>query len=231
MVKPSHPRRKAAVVNAASSVAPKRRLPREERERLIVEGAIRFFAEVGFEGQTRALADRLGVTQPLLYRYFPDKESLIERVYHEVYLSRWNPEWEVLLADRTKPLHDRLVTFYSQYSSAIFNYEWVRIFMFSGLKDVNINERYLSIIRERVLAPVCAELRSRAGLPSVEQEPLTDAELESAWALHGSIFYIAIRKWIYHLPVKDDIDDIIETQVAAFLDGAPQAMRRLRSGV
>jgi len=58
----------------------RRRLPRHERERLIVEEAVRFFAEVGFEGQTRALAQRLGVTQPLLYRYFPDKGALIERL-------------------------------------------------------------------------------------------------------------------------------------------------------
>ena len=64
----------------------RRRLPRKEREKLIVDEAVKFFAEVGFEGQTRALAQRLGVTQPLLYRYFPDKEALIDRVYREVFL-------------------------------------------------------------------------------------------------------------------------------------------------
>ena len=75
-----------------------RRLPKasatQERERLIVEEAVRFFAEVGFDGQMRALAERLGVTQPLLYRYFADKEALIERVFDEVYMKRWRPEWE-----------------------------------------------------------------------------------------------------------------------------------------
>jgi hypothetical protein len=40
-----------------------------EREREIVRGAVAYFAEVGFEGSTRDPAARLGITQPLLYRY------------------------------------------------------------------------------------------------------------------------------------------------------------------
>ena len=46
---------------------------REARERQIVEGAVAYFAEVGLDGQTRELARRLGITQPLLFRYFPTK--------------------------------------------------------------------------------------------------------------------------------------------------------------
>ena len=48
----------------------RQRLTPEQRERQIVDGAIRFFAEVGFEGQTRELAKRLGITIPpsILYR-------------------------------------------------------------------------------------------------------------------------------------------------------------------
>ena len=46
------------------------RLSRAERERQIIQAAIRFFAEVGFAGRTRELAERAGITQPLLYRYF-----------------------------------------------------------------------------------------------------------------------------------------------------------------
>ena len=52
-------------------------------------------------GQTRELAQRLGVTQPLIYRYFPTKQDLIDRVYEEVFVGRWRPEWTDLI--RTKP--------------------------------------------------------------------------------------------------------------------------------
>ena len=203
----------------------RQRLSREQRERLIAEEAIRFFAEVGFEGQTRELAKRLGVTQPLLYRYFPSKEDLIERVYQEVFLRRWNPEWEALITDRSIPLEERLIRFYKEYAGAIFNYTWVRIFMFAGLKGVNINRRYLGIIREKLFVPVCTELRSVAGLPPPEEIPLSDEEIEMAWALHGGFYYIAIRKWVYNLPIPDDIGPVIEREIHTFLEGAPATMR------
>jgi AcrR family transcriptional regulator len=59
----------------------RRRLTPDDRRRQIVDGAIDYFAEVGFDGGTRNLAARLGVTQPLLYRYFPAKEDLMRAVY------------------------------------------------------------------------------------------------------------------------------------------------------
>src|SRR5713101_2527438 len=77
----------------------RRRLDPEDREREIVDGAVTFFAEVGFDGGLRDLAKRLGMTHQNLFRYFPTKEVLIERVYKEVYLNRWQPEWEAVLHD------------------------------------------------------------------------------------------------------------------------------------
>ena len=62
------------------------------RAKQILRGAIAFFAEHGFSGQTRALTSELGVSKGLLYRYFPSKEALIDRVYDEVFLHRWRPD-------------------------------------------------------------------------------------------------------------------------------------------
>ncbi|HLN23434.1 MAG TPA: TetR/AcrR family transcriptional regulator [Patescibacteria group bacterium] len=205
----------------------RKRLPREEREKLILEEAVRFFAEAGFEGQTRALAERLGVTQPLLYRYFPDKETLIDRVFDEVYLKRWRPEWEALLRDRQRPLTDRLIDFYQAYCAAIFKPEWVRIFMFAGLKGDKINNRYLELVHQNILEPLCAEIRAEAGVPSPIDLPLDDIEIGLAWAMHGSIFHIAVRKWIYKLPMSDDIDGLIDATVRAFMQGCGESMKRV----
>ena len=66
--------------NRAKRKPPSRRMLPGEREKLIVSEAIRYFSEVGFSGQTRELSRRLGITQPLLYRYFPSKRALLERV-------------------------------------------------------------------------------------------------------------------------------------------------------
>jgi len=102
----------------AQAPIPRKRLSGPEREQAIVEEAVRFFAEVGFDGDTRQLAQRLGVTQSLMYKYFPSKAALIDRVYEEVYLGRWNPFWETVIRDRTIPLEDRLVQLYVEYAKA-----------------------------------------------------------------------------------------------------------------
>jgi AcrR family transcriptional regulator len=196
----------------------RRRLPRDERERLILDEAIRFFAEVGFEGQTRALAERLGVTQPLLYRYFPDKEALIERVFDEVYLKHWRLEWEHLLKSRQRPLAERLGQFYREYWNTVFTPEWVRIFMYAGLKGEAVNDRYLQFMRSHVLEPLSIELRHVQGLPPPPQ-PVDELDLSIAWTLHGAIYHIALRKWVYGVPVPDDVGPLIDSTIRTILDG------------
>ena len=129
--------------------AKRRRLSPEERENLIIETAIEFFAEHGFEASTRDLARKLGITQPLLYNYFPTKQKLIERVYEKIYLKRWQPKWNDLIIDRTQPLTDRLIQFYQQYTDAVYDYVWVRSFLYAGLTGIDINDRYLEIIKTK----------------------------------------------------------------------------------
>lgn len=204
----------------------RRRLPREERERLIIDEAVRFFAENGFEGQTRALADRLGVTQPLLYRYFPDKDSLIERVFDEVYIKRWNREWEDLIVDRSRPLAERLGAFYEDYSRVIFKPEFVRIFVFAGLKGENINTRYLELVRNHILLPVSREFRFAAGLPAEDDAALEKTDFAPAWALHGLVAQMALRRWVYGSLSSAKGEDEIAWPVRAFVEGAVALMRQ-----
>jgi AcrR family transcriptional regulator len=208
-----------------SSKPRKRRLPPEDREREIVRGAVAFFAEFGFEGGTRELAARLGVTQPLLYRYFPSKEALLDRVYQEVYLSRWDPQWEGRLADRSVPLERRLTAFYAEYARVILTYEWVRLFMFAGLKGLDFNSRYLAFLRGAVFERVVVELRDAHGLPA--DTPPRPEEIELVWGLHASIFYLGVRRWIYKLPTPPDLEGDIGLKVLAFLRGAPAVFEQL----
>lgn len=197
----------------------RRRLPPKERERQIIDGAIRFFAEVGFDGQTRELARRLGITQPLLFRYFPTKDDLIDRVYDEVYLSRWKDEWPAGLQDRTIPLEDRLIRYYDDYTATIFNYDWMRIFLFSGLKGEPLHRRYLQIVRERILRVICIELRHSFDLPGPEGIAVTADEIDLAWSLHAAIFYIGVRKWAYDEAVPEELSGFIRRNVGIFYGG------------
>lgn len=212
-------RPRSAAAAATGNLESGRRLSPARREEIIVREAVSFFAEFGFEGQTRELAKRLNITQPLLYRYFETKDALVERVYQEVFLRRWNPFWEELISDRTKPLRERLVTFYQDYARTILTYEWVRLFMFSGLKGLDFNTRYLELLRKRIFDSLVSELRHEFGAPSTIEVPVTEMEVEAVWSLHAAIFYLGVRKFIYNLPVAD-LGAIVEMKVRSFVDGA-----------
>ena len=114
-----------------------------ERERHIVDGAIRFFAERGFDAQLRELASDIGVTHPLVYHYFPTKQALVDRVYSEVFEGRWRPEWEALLDDRQIPVHEKFIRFYTDYCRTVLTREFVRILVFSGLTDHKIGRAHV----------------------------------------------------------------------------------------
>ena len=200
--------------------APRRRLKREDREREIAQAAVAFFAEVGFDGDTRELARRMGVTQSLIFRYFPSKAALIERVYQEVYVGRWNTYWESIITDRSMPLQERLLRFYKDYARVALTYDWVRIFMFSGLRGENINTRYLEFLRSRVLEPIAIELRVELGLPGFNEVPLSEEEVELIWGINARVFYLGQRLWIFNAPLTLDIDQIIDQTITSYLAGA-----------
>jgi AcrR family transcriptional regulator len=202
---------------AKRTASKQRRLSPDERRREFVAKATEFFAEEGFGGGTRDLARRLGVTQPLLYRYFPSKDDLIKEVYRTVYLEPLDEGWDGLLADRSRPLRDRLLEFYRGYTKVIFRRKWLRIYLYSGLKGLDINRWYVGIVRDKILTRIIRECRHDAGLPA--QGKPTAPELELAWVFHSGIFYYGVRKYIYESPVMEDKEQMIRDALDAFLAG------------
>ncbi len=224
----AHRDRDAAAVSSVAGGAPRRRLAPEDREHQILQAAIGFFARHGFEASTRDLARELNITQPLLYRYFPTKEALVDRVYEEVFVRRWNPEWEEWLADRSVPLRTRLVRYLRDYAGFVLRNEWVRIFIYAGLSRGGINQRYLARLRERHFLLIASELRHEFGIPEPAGAAEEDDEVELVWAMHSSVFYIGVRKWIYELPTPKNLDRLIDQRVDAFLLGVPAVLQAAR---
>jgi AcrR family transcriptional regulator len=203
-----------------------RRLSPDERRKEFVAKATEFFAEEGFAGGTRDLARRLGVTQPLLYRYFPSKDDLIKEVYRTVYLEPLDQGWDGLLADRSRPLRDRLLEFYRGYTKVIFRRKWLRIYLYSGLKGLDINRWYVGIVRDKILTRIIRECRHDLGLPT--QSKPTAPEIEMAWVFHSGIFYYGVRKHIYESPVLEDQEQMIRNALDAFIAGYAQVFGRTR---
>src|SRR3954447_14994154 len=194
-----------------------KRLSPDDRRREFVAKATEFFSEQGFGGGTRDLARRLGVTQPLLYRYFPSKNDLIKEVYRTVYLEPLDTGWEKLLTDRSRPIRSRLREFYNAYTNVIFTRKWLRIYLYSGLKGLDINRWYVGMVQDKILTRIIRECRHEVGL-AVQNKPGA-AELELAWVLHGGIFYYGVRKYIYESPVLEDKEQMISDALDVFLAG------------
>lgn len=201
---------------------PARRLSAIDRRREILSKSIEYFAAVGFEGGTRELARHLGITQPLLYRYFPTKEALIQEIYKVVYLDQWRPAWDALLTDRRLPLRQRLQTFYEEYTDAILNPRWMRIYFFAGLKGVSINERYLALVEERILKRIIREFQHERGLRALDA--VAPDDLETAWILQGGIFYYGVRRYVYHTPVHLPKNEMITQALDVFFAGYKQVL-------
>jgi hypothetical protein len=125
------------------------------------------------------------------------------------------------------PLAERLKRFYAGYLRAIDRPEWVRTFIYGGLAGININQRYLSLIKRKVIAPVAVELGKLAGGRQGDMAPSEEA-LELSWGLHGEVFYLAIRRWVYGVKVTTDVEGFVALTVAKFLEGAP-AVLKMRS--
>lgn len=188
------------------------RLPHRERERMIVAEAIRFFAEVGFEGQTRLLAERLGVTQPLLYRYFPDKNALIERVCLEIF-EMWHADWDSLLTDRTRRLEDRITGLYRAYVRTSFSHERARLFLYATLRDPARAARHLSHLRKALFEPLCRE--AKGNWDRADTVPARDIDL--AASLHGAVGYAVLCRNTLPDTNWDDLDSAIATLATTFV--------------
>lgn len=203
---------------------PRTRMAPAEREQQIIQAAIRFFADHGLSGTTRELAARIGVVHGLLYRYFPTKEALLERVYQEVFFGRLKDEWIEALKDRSVPLRERLVRFYTEYAEQLQTYEWVRIYLLAGIAGYDITNRYRALVRKQVVLVVVAETRAALGLPVDARAPLTEAEEDLIYVLHGGVLFIGIRRWVYRSPMrKPNIGRLVDVYLAgarALLVGA-----------
>ena len=201
-------RKNPASPTKAVPASARRRLLPLERERLIVEGAVRFFSEHGLAGQLRDLARELDVTHTLLYHYFPTKQALIERVYAELFEGRWRSEWEQLLDDKSLDIETRLTRFYIDYAGAILKRDWIRIFIYSGLNDRYITDRYFAMLHDKLFPRLVRESRKYRGVPN-RGKP-TAHELELLMGLHGGIFYMGMRRWVYGQASAGTREDAID---------------------
>jgi AcrR family transcriptional regulator len=221
------PRRRASSVRNDPPSAPVRsspvvrRLPRQEREAQLLAQAARFFSEHGLSAQTRALAQACGVSQRLLYSFFPSKSALLEEVYRRHIAGAFQDEWLAGLQDRSRPMEQRLIDFYEVYYEQVTTRGWLRLFLFASLADVAMASDYIASVLERALSVIIREAAHEQGL----RVPRTRAVVhEIAWVLHGAVSHLAIRRHVYANANPIAARKAIALQVKIFLGGLSQVL-------
>jgi AcrR family transcriptional regulator len=199
-----------------------RRMPREERRAQILAQAVKFFADYGLTAQTRALADACGVSQRLLYSFFPSKAALIEEVYRSQIAGPFKAIWFADLKDRTLPVEQRLLRFYREYYDQVTTRRWLRLFLYASLAEVAMAPAYIASIVTHMLEIIVAEAAQEQGLRAPD-DPATLQEV--GWILHGAVSHLAIRRHIYANANPLPPDDVITLQVRSFLGGLRSVLR------
>jgi hypothetical protein len=103
----------------------------------------------------------------------------------------------------------------------------VRLFVRANLEGRPVAGRFAAPLTERVLRPLVAGLRAEAGLPGLDERPMTRGERDLAMTLHGSLMFLGIRKHVYRMPIAEDWRELVPLQLRVWLPGAIRELRRL----
>jgi AcrR family transcriptional regulator len=188
---------------------------------MILARASDFFAEYGLTAQTRPLAAACGVTQRLLYRYFPSKAALLAEVYGEAIVAPFRAVWLVQLKDRGLPLESRLYQFYRSYYREVLTRKWLRLFLYASLAEATMAPHYSQAILMEMLETVVAEVAREKSVSLPRQRKIIH---EIGWILHGAVSHLAIRRHIYELSQEINEDEVLALHVRSFIAGFAPAV-------
>jgi AcrR family transcriptional regulator len=227
MVRPTPRKRAASERSAPTNGLRKRNLPADERRRVLLDAAMDLFSEKGLRITVQALADRVQVTQPLVHRYFPAKSDLIAAICDRLQNAHWDPGWQKILTDRSRPIEERIASFYGEYLPHIYRDTWYRGFWYAALNDPTFAQTFLARVTNELHVAIIGEVRFRFGYPSVDRIPPFERELELVWGMHSTMIFAGIRRYVYHTPVSDHVDTTVRDQLHAYLMVAPTVLAEL----
>lgn len=207
---PNRPKLKPEPASAPSQ----RRLPADDRRQQMIEAAAAHFARHGFNSPTRALATDMGVTQALIYKHFESKAGLIEQTLRSVLGGGRGTVF-----DSSAPLERALIEFYSKFVGGMTETRF-RLFVRAGLDGRSWPTRRGDALTRTLFLPVISALRREAGLESLEIRPPMRGERELVMMLHASMVFFGVRRFVYNMPMPENLDDVVALQVRTFVTGA-----------
>ncbi|HVR49065.1 MAG TPA: TetR/AcrR family transcriptional regulator, partial [Pseudorhodoferax sp.] len=151
--------------------------------------------------------------QALLYKYFPNKQLLVEAVFETVFRKQNTDNWLPMLRDRSVGLRQRLVRFFTDYANTTYDYDWIRIYTQAAFSGGELNKQYIGHVTRPLLQVVAQEVRLAHGLALADAARVSELEVEVLWQFHFGIYYHPYRTHVYGAAPPVDIETIIEASV------------------
>lgn len=161
---------------------PRRQQNRLDREKRILDAALKVFAEMGYSGTTMdAVAAEAGLTKPTLYSYFPSKESLFQAMM----LGKRDRMLDVFEHPSPEGMVQDLYTFAWDYADTVMRPDLLslaRLIIGEVQRFPEIGRAYQASGPDHLLRGIMRYLSARRGEGRLEFE---DAELaaQDLWGL------------------------------------------------
>ena len=129
-----------------------------DKEIKIINAAINTFSEKGFEAtRTKEIAERAGIAEGTIFRYFPTKNAILERMVPLLI--------RVMLPKISKPIDQILIDYNDAPMQSIF-----RAILLDRIQMIRDNERFIKSVLPELIhrAPLLKQMRESI-VPMIEQ--------------------------------------------------------------
>jgi len=211
--------------------APQRRnQPAGMRRKAILDAAVDLFAEKGDAMTVQVLADRIGVTQPLIHHYFPNKATLIDQVLVALMDSHWDNVPTKILQDKSQPLRRRIAEFYKSYLPLIYKPSWHSGFWFASASNPEFSRTYISKLTTRIFVPIASEARALFGYPTSEEQDISAREINLVRSIHTSFVFIGFPEPVTYETIQAEIEENLFDQIDGYLGNLPRVLAEVMPG-
>ncbi len=207
----------------------KRRMSAGGRREQILEGAMRIFAQKGFRGTTtREIAQRLDISEALMFKYFPSKEAL----YQAIIRKKTDGSEEMLFPKEAIQAKDDRQVFQAIASYFIRkNTEdptFMRLILYSSLEGHDLSNIFFAnhaTERTRLLSKY---IRQRIKEKAFKKVP----PMLAARAFMGMVIHYVQTQEIHGMKVTSRFSQkkVVDTIVDAFLNGLKGSQSRNEAG-
>ena len=192
------------------------RLSQDERKDKIIQAAARAFARTGFRGtRTRDIAREAGVSEGLVFKYFPDKKSL-QKAILEARLRQTGPliSEDVLRLPPRDALRSIAAAIIRRTSQ---DPDFMRILFFSALEGEPLAGMLYRKRHTRGIGGLTRLFRSWASRGMIDRR--TDSKL-AAWLFIAGVYYLMVSRHVFGVSdFTEQKGDLAGKAANLFLDG------------